>query len=79
MRVGEIPLAQIVSLNHTEDFFKRQMNKYRKRFRFDKETDIALVNAVRLSEAHVAKNEEVNEKFNVHSISVALRMQLYLK
>ncbi len=40
------------------------MDKWTKRFRFDKEADIALVNTIMLAEAHVAKNWEVKEKFN---------------
>ena len=34
------------------------------RFRFDKEADVALVNAIMLTEAHTAKNGAVREKFN---------------
>ena len=36
----------------------------RRRFRFDKETDLALVNSVLLAEAHMGKHGEVKEKFS---------------
>ena len=35
-----------------------------KRFRFDRDADIALVNAIMLAEAHVAKTGDVKEKFS---------------
>ncbi len=40
------------------------METSNKRFRFDKEAELALVNAIMLAEAHSAKNGEVKQKFN---------------
>ena len=35
-----------------------------RRFRFDREADLALANAVLLAEAHTAKNGEVKERYS---------------
>ena len=40
------------------------MDGANKRFRFDRDADIALVNAIMLDEAHVAETGSVKEKFS---------------
>ena len=56
------------------------MDGANKRFRFDRDADIALVNAIMLAEAHVAKTGDVKEKlsgeFNMFCASHAVTSEL---